>query len=146
MKVIFLQDVKGVGRKSEVKEVSDGYVKNFLLPKGLVKIATQTAVGEIESKKQQEEQKINELKAKLKVIEAASNKDPIVLKVKVGEHNEIFGGIHEADIEKALALRGYESLKLEKLDRPIKAIGLHKIKIRLGKGIAGEVAIEVRSQ
>ena len=146
MKVLFLKDVKGVGRASEVKEVADGYVKNFLLPKGLVKLATQGTIAEINAKKDKEDKAIADIRAKLKIIEISSGKNPIVLKVKVGEHNEIFGSIHEAQIEEALISRGYKGLRIDKLDRPIKSIGLHKVKIRLGKGTAGEIQIEVKSQ
>lgn len=146
MRVVFLKDVRNVGRVGEIKEISDGYAKNFLLPKGLAKIATASTVTAIESKKQEEQKKIEELKSKLKSLETDSAKNPVILKVKVGEHNEIFGGIHEAEIEKALAERGYSDLKLEKLERPLKSIGLHKIKIKLGKGIGGEISVEVKSR
>lgn len=146
MKVIFLKDVKNVGRIGEIKDVSDGYAKNFLLPNGLAKTATPGSVKAIETKKEDEKKRIGDLMSKLKNIEAESNKNPIILKVKVGEKNEIYGGIHEADIEQALSSRGYSGLKLEKLDRPIKTIGLHKVKIKLGKGIAGDISIEIKPQ
>ena len=113
MRIIFLKDVKNVGRVGEIKEISDGYAKNFLLPKSLAKIATKASVNEIESRKQKEQQTVETLKARLKEVESASNKDPIVLKVKVGEHNEVFGGIHETDIQQALTESGYQDLKLE---------------------------------
>lgn len=146
MKVIFLKDVKNVGRIHEIKDVSDGYAKNFLLPNGLAKTATPSSVKEIEAKKADEKKRIEDLAAKLKNIESESSKSPIILKVKVGEKNEIYGGVHESDIEKALLERGYKDLKIEKLDRPIKAIGLHRVKIKLGKGIAGDISIEIKPQ
>lgn len=146
MKVVFLQDIKGVGRKTEVKDVSDGYANNFLLPKKLAKIATLEVVNELTARKEKEQKDTALLEKKIKSIEEESAKRPIALTVKVGEHNEIFGGIHERDIEAALSACGFGELKIEKLDRPIKEIGQHKVKVKLGKGIDGQITIEVKPQ
>ncbi len=145
MKVILTQDVKGLGRKGEIKEVSDGYAKNMLLPKGLVKLATASLVSDIKNKQADEAKGIEDLKNSLKAIQVETAKNPLALKVKVGAHQEIFGGIHKEDIEKALFSRGFMNLELEKLEKPLKQLGRHKVKIKLGKGIAGEIDIEVKS-
>ena len=144
MRVIFLKDIKNVGRIGEIKEVSDGYVKNFLLPKGFVKAATKSAVREIESRKEKNKKEEEYLKSELGKIEASSKANPILIKVKVGERGEVFGGIRESDIEKALNESGYAGLQIEKLERPIKAVGIHRVKMKLGKGVGGEIIIEVK--
>ena len=144
MKVIFVKDVRNVGRANEIKEVSDGYAKNFLLPKGLAKVATEGAVNAIKTKKEEESKVIEELKKTALRIKDETRTNPLVLKIKTGSHGEIFGGIHEKDIEDALFSRGFINLKLEKLERPIKQIGRHEVAIKLGKGIGGSVVLEIQ--
>lgn len=144
MRVILVKDIKGVGRAREIVEVSDGYAKNMLLPKGLAKLATPAIVSEVNALRANEEKIIEDLKKTLSDLQKISSKDPLVLKLKVGPNNQIFHGVHAEDIQNALFSRGFMNIKLDKLDRPIKQLGRHKVKIRLPKGIAGEIDIEVK--
>ena len=144
MLVLFLKDVKGTGRVGEIKNVSEGYAKNFLLPKGFAKIATESVLKNAAAAKELETKEMESLKNLLKRIQVELTKDPLILKVKTGEHGEIFSGIHEKDVKSALGARGF--MGEVELEKPIKALGSHKAKIRLGKGIAGEINIEVASE
>ena len=142
MKVIFLQDVKNVGKKFDVKNVSDGYARNFLFPQGLAKIATEETVKNLEAQKAatvKEEEKVkNELIALSKVLE---NKE-FEFKVKTGEKGEVFGSVTKNDIEKSIsAQEDIEAL----LDKPIKKLGEHRVEVNLGKGIKANLKINVIS-
>ena len=102
MKVIFLQDVKGQGKKGEIKEVSEGYARNFLLPKGVVQIATEGAkktlnqqVASAQKKKDNEKKEAQELAARL-------NEMTVVIKAKAGEGGRLFGAITSKQIAEAL--------------------------------------------
>src|SRR5690606_26718351 len=108
MKVIFLQDVKGQGKKGEIKELSEGYVRNFLLPKNLVKIASDGNVKTLEAqkkseskRKEQEKQDAVELGKKLEELN-------IQIKAKAGEGGRLFGAITSKQVAEALASHGYK--------------------------------------
>jgi len=142
MKVIFLQDVKNVGKKFDVKNVSDGYARNFLFPQGLAKIATEETVKNLEAQKAatvKEEEKVkNELIALSKVLE---NKE-FEFKVKTGEKGEVFGSVTKNDIEKSISAP--EDIEVL-LDKPIKKLGEHRVEVNLGKGIKANLKINVIS-
>ena len=152
MKVILLRDVKGTGRKNEIKEVSDGYAKNFLIPRGLATPAGErnesklkTLLAETEERKEAAVKAAEELIAKLQ-------KNPPEFRLKIGAKNDVFGSVSRADAEKAFASRfsEYEKKFRRKpsviLERPIKTLGKHVILIDFGEGIKKEAGITVRSQ
>jgi len=134
MKIIFLKDIPGVGQKYDIKNVADGYAQNFLFPRGLAKIATNTVVKEVELKKKnkEEEQKIKE---NLLDREVEKLKNAVLeIKSKLNEKGYLFAGIHKEEISKEIG----KKLKLEinpeyiQLDNPIKESGEHNIKIKVG--------------
>ena len=142
MRVIFLKEIKGVGKKLDVKNVSDGYARNFLFPQGLAKIATEETVKNLEAQKAatvKEEEKVkNELIALSKVLE---NKE-FEFKVKTGEKGEVFGSVTKNDIEKSISAP--EDIEVL-LDKPIKKLGEHRVEVNLGKGIKANLKINVIS-
>ncbi len=145
MKVILLKDIKGVGRKLDVKEVKDGYGRNFLLARGLVEAATKEALNRLEAQKKIQEAERQKLAAKLKEeavkIEALS----VNFKMKVGEKGEAFGSISRKDIEIELAKHGYKNLKIE-LERPIKTIGENFITVDLGENIKAKLKVVTEAE
>lgn len=102
MKVIFIQDVKGVGRKYEIKNISDGYANNFLLPKKLAQFATPDVIKKYEAIRlaQEAEEKDNQIKAQeyIKVLKETS----LVLKRKTNEKGHLFEKIHVEDVVKGV--------------------------------------------
>lgn len=134
MKVIFLKDVPKTGKKFEVKEISDGYALNFLMPKGLVEKATPEALAklknQIEASKTQE--KIQEELLQMN-FEALKNVE-IEIKRPANEEGHLFGGVHAKDISQAIL----DKTKIEVpehaiiLSQPIKTTGRHEIKIQTG--------------
>ncbi|MDB4866316.1 MAG: ribosomal protein [Cohnella sp.] len=144
MKVIFLQDVKGQGKKGEVKEVSEGYARNFLLPKGLVQPATagaQKAQEQISAaagkKKEREKQEFQALAAKLSEM-------TVVIKAKAGEGGRLFGAITSKQIAEALEKQKItvDKRKIE-LDEPIRTLGVTKVQLKLYPDVKGTLSVQV---
>ncbi len=138
MRVLFLRDVKGVGRKGEIKEVSDGYARNMLLPKGFAEAATHDAEKRLKEKKASEEKEALNFNSKIKDIESQSFSFPI----RVGEKGEIYGSIKKDDIDKKLKSLGFPGVSAI-LDKPIRHVGEHEIEITIGRGIRGKIKISV---
>lgn len=147
MKVILLQDIKGVGKKFDVKNVSDGYVRNFLLPNKLIKIATDNEIRELSIQKAKLEEKEEELKKELKKIANYLEKQDFKFFVKTGGKGEVFGSINK-DIVKDEIINSLtddndkkivsENIEVE-LEKPIKKIGEYQIEINLGRGLKAKI-------
>ncbi len=148
MKVIFLQDVKGTAKKGELKEVSDGYARNFLFPKGLAKEANAVNLND---HKQQE--KGREIKAQREEEEARllgeSLKDKrVVIFAKAGEGGRLFGAITSKDISEALEKQFAKEIDKKKilLAEPIKAVGAFEVPIKLHQRVTVEIGVDVRAK
>ena len=128
MKVILLQDVKGIGKKFEEKEVANGYAANFLIPRQLAKYASTQALKEVESLKAQ--RKTSE-QAELEKIEKKL-KDLNVLKISTSANDQghLFAKIGKKEIAKLIGI----SENLIILDEPIKEVGTHQVLVRVGEG------------
>lgn len=147
MKVILLQDIKGLGRKFDIKNVADGYARNFLIPRGLVKIATEQNIKETEIRKNRIEKEAEEIKNKLESMAKNSANQEFIFSVKTGEKGEIFGSVNKEDIKNRL-FENYEDLKkcgdIEvELKKPLKIIGEHLIEVSFGKGIKNKIKIKI---
>ena len=126
--------------KFEIKEVKDGYGRNFLIIRGLAEIATKEALNKLEAQKKiwgaEHEKLVLKLKEEAGKIETLS----LNFKMKTGEKGETFGSISRKDIETELAKHDYKNLKIE-LEKPIKGIGEHSVVIDLGEGIKAKLKI-----
>ena len=145
MKVIFTQDVKGSGKKGEVKEVSDGYARNFLIGKGLAVEANAKNMSELAGKKSSEQHKADV--AKQEAIDAAAklNGKTVEIKAKAGQGGKLFGAVtagHVAD-----AILSQLGIKTDKkkvaLASEIKAFGTYSAEIRLHPGVTETVNVKV---
>lgn len=142
MKVIFIKDVKGQGKKDEIKEVKDGYAMNFLIKNKYAVAYTEGSNkrlnNEIEERKIQNENDIkeaNKLKEKLK-------KEKIGFKVKTGAQDRMFGSISTKQIKEELDKLGYKIDKKKILiDTPVASIGHHFVKIELHKEVIAELEV-----
>lgn len=145
MKVILLEDVKGTGKKLEVKDVKDGYVRNFLLPRRLVEIATAENLERLEESKKKQEAEHRALLEILHKKAGIIGTFTVPFMLKVGEKGEVFGSIHAKDIELALRDKGIGEIKIN-LPHPIKNAGETKVEVDLGEGVKTEVTIVVGPQ
>lgn len=148
MKVIFLQDVKGKGKKGEIKEVPTGYAQNFLIKKNLAKEATNQAIGELKGKQKSEEKAQAELLAEAQKVKARLSEEAtrVQFTEKVGPDGRTFGSITAKKIADEL-LKQY-GLKVDKrhieLEHPIRAIGLIEVPVKLHKDVTGEIKLHIK--
>ena len=147
MKVILLQDVRNIGKKFEVKEVSDGYARNFLFVNGLAESATPSSVKKLENMKMEHEKGDRELHARLKEIARAIETMKNEFELKADKSGALFGSVNKESILKALRehkLVGAERVDID-LKYPIKEVGEYKIPLDLKKGVTAELKIIVKS-
>jgi len=144
MKVIFLQDVKGVAKKDEIKEAKDGYAQNFLFKKKLAVEATPANLAALEAKRQAAKEREAKKIADAKALAETLNKTGITIKGKGGDTGKLYGAITAADIAKALHDAGVEVDKKDiALKDHIKEPGLHSVKVKIYMEINAEVKVNV---
>ncbi len=134
MKVILLEDISGVGKKWEIKEVKDGYGRNYLLARNLVKIATAGVLEDAKLKRRQEVQR-RAIQENLLQKSLESLKDSVItIERKANEKGHLFDGLDVREISGILEekLKAEVPLEYIKLEKTIKEIGKHKIAIRKG--------------
>ncbi|MCD9024828.1 50S ribosomal protein L9 [Cohnella silvisoli] len=144
MKVIFLQDVKGQGKKGEIKEVSEGYARNFLLPKGVVQIATDGAKKSLDQQVASAQKKKENEKNEFKALAAKLSEMTIVIKAKAGEGGRLFGAITSKQIAEALEAHKItiDKRKIE-LEDPIRVLGVTKVTVKLYPDVKGTLNVQV---
>jgi large subunit ribosomal protein L9 len=144
MKVIFLQDVKGQGKKGEIKEVSEGYARNFLLPKGVVQIATDGAKKTLDQQAASAQKKKENEKNEFKALAAKLSEMTIVIKAKAGDGGRLFGAITSKQIAEALEAQkvSIDKRKIE-LDDPIRVLGVTKVTVKLYPDVKGTLNVQV---
>lgn len=144
MKVILLQDVKGQGKKGEVKEVSEGYARNFLLKKGLAKEATPGNVKMQEAHKKSEEKRKQEELEEAKKVAKVMEETTITIKAKSGEGGRLFGGVSSKQIAEELKKANFkvDKRKIE-LPEPIRTLGYTNVPIKLHQEVTATVKVHV---
>ncbi len=143
MRVALLKDVPNLGKKGDIKDVSDGYGRNFLIRYKLAEILTPQVARRSEIEREKEEKIAMALKNQALALKEKIEKLKLVLKTKIGDSGQVFGSITPAKI---LAELKKNSIKLEKnqvLSKPIKTLGENKIKIKLPQGIDAELQITI---
>lgn len=147
MKVILLTDVAKIGRKGELKEVSDGLARNMLIRKGLAVIATQEAQNKlVKEQKEKSSAKEREI-SKAAQTKAELERRTFTVKVKTGDKGQVFGGVHEKDIAAAIYQKTKLTVEKSQIDahKGIKQLGEHTINIKLGSGIIAKTKINLES-
>jgi len=142
MKIIFLKDVKNIGRRGEIKEVSDGYAKNFLLPRGIAKLATAEIINNINQIRIATEKEVAKKQEKIKQIE---NEIKLEFKLKTGKKGEVYGSITREEIEQALHQMDLNNIKVI-LHKPLKKIGEHTIGVSFKGGEVGKINVIVKAE
>lgn len=144
MKVIFLKDIKGQGKKDEIKEVKAGYAQNFLIKNGYAVALTETSKKKLETeqknaKTQDELDKKENLKIKEKL-----EKLTIEFKLRTGKQDQVFGSISTKQINDELSKQGFKIDKKKiKLDNPISSLGFHNVNIELRKDVIAVLKVHV---
>ena len=148
MKVILTADVKGQGKKDQMIEVSDGYARNFLLPKKLAIPADAKSINEMKNKEASKQHKIDT--EKQNATEIAKKLEEIVLKFEyaAGPDKKLYGSVTSKDISEALAKNYGISIDKKKISLaiPIKSFGRFSADAHLFTGIVGKITVEVVSK
>lgn len=145
MKVIFLKDVKGQGKKGEMKEVSDGYARNFLLPKGVAVIADGKAINEMKGRQAHEEHKRATEQENARATAEKLEQIELVLRVSGAADGRLYGSVTSKEI--AEQLKAQHGIELDKrkieLSETIKSYGSYRAAVKLYAGISGTIRITV---
>lgn len=148
MKVILLNDIKGVGKKDQVIEASDGYARNYLFPKKLALEANNENMSKLKAKqasnqfkKDTEKKEAEELANKLKGI-------MLKIKVKAGENGKIFGGVTSKEISEGLKREYNIDIDKKKinLNETVKTLGMLTVDIKLFEGVIGKLKVDIVSE
>jgi len=144
MRVILKQDISTLGRAGDIKEVKDGYARNYLFPRGLVMSANVRSVKEKAFLEQVQARKVAKRKKSAEELAAQLNGKDVTLKAKVGEDSKLFGSITNIQVAKELETMGYPVERRSiVLDDHIKALGNYKVLIKLHDGVNAHVQLHV---
>ena len=145
MKVILQQDVKGQGKKGQMIEVSEGYARNFLLPRKLAVLATTDAINTMNLKEKARKAEEARLKAEAEEIAKKLKECKVQLTAKAGNGGRLFGAVTTKEISDGLKKQYNIDIPKQKLvlDEPIKAFGTYQVKAKLGFEISGTVTVMV---
>jgi large subunit ribosomal protein L9 len=145
MKVILLQDVKGKGKKGQMLEVSDGYARNFMLPKKLAIEATTDAINTMRMNDKATQERIAREKAEALAVAGKLREMTLTVTAKGGGAGRLFGSVTNAEIADALAKNG---IKLDKrkivISDPIKSVGTYTVTCKLGYEISAPLTVKIQ--
>lgn len=148
MKVIFLKDVKGTAKKGELKEVSDGYARNFLFPKGFAKEANTANLNEHKQQEKGKEIKAQREEEEARELGKSIENKRVTLYSKAGEGGRLFGAITSKDI--AEAVQNTLGIEVDKrkvlLNDPIKHIGSFDVEIKLHQKVSTKIMVDVKEK
>lgn len=146
MKVVFLEEVEGTARAGDVKNVADGFARNFLLPRKLAAPATQHYISIANAKATKEARKQDRLdeEARARVLPLVEGKS-VTIEVRVGEQDKLFGSVTTRDIAEALQALTKVELEHRQIDlkQPLREIGEHKVPVKLTRNVIATVTVNV---
>ena len=148
MKLILLEDVKGVGKKGDIVNKNDGYAINFLIPKKLAVEATNANLNDLELKKKSEEKRKKEELEEAQRLGAELNDKVVKVKVKAGENGKVFGSVTNKEIASALLEQTGLDIDKKKIsfDDPIKMVGRRIVKVKLHPQVTVELTVEIAGE
>jgi large subunit ribosomal protein L9 len=147
MKVLLIRDVDNLGLAGDIKEVADGYGRNYLIPRRLAVVATDGAVKDADLHRRRAAERRQRLADEMAALADAVRQTTLVFQAKAGETGRLYGSVTTADVAGKLAEavgRNIDRRKIS-LDTPIKELGTHKVTLRLSSDIAAEFDVVVES-
>lgn len=146
MKVILKENIKSIGKKDEIVNVSDGYARNFLFVKNLAVEATPGNLAKLQTKKDSAAFKKDQEKQEAEKVAEKLSKITLDFKVKAGENGKIFGGISSKEIAEKLESEYQIKVDKKKIDlkEPIKILGVKRVDIKLFEGVVGTVKVATK--
>lgn len=147
MKVVLLENVKKLGNKNDIKEVSTGYAKNFLFPQKLAVVATPQLIKQAEINTQREQEQKEKLKAEAQKIAKDIKDKRFVIKMKAGEEGQLFEAVSIKKISEKIKENGFEiDEKQIEIGEPIKKIGEFKVKLNFNKDLASFINVVIQEE
>ena len=145
MQVILKQDVEKIGQRGDIVDVSRGYVRNFLVPRGLAEVATPAKMEEAQRRMAEAEERNRRMAERASEIAETLNKSVITIEARTGEDERLFGSITPANIVSAIEkARGIRlDRRRVKLDEPIRALGTHQVPIQVHGDVEASVKVIV---
>lgn len=144
MKVIFIKDLKGQGKKGDIKEVKDGYGQNFLINKGYAKLFNEKNYNELELQKKQEKKQDDLKRSEALKLKEKLEKTNLLFKVKTGEGDRVFGSVSQKQIKEALENKGFKILKTQiEMEHNLTSLGFSNVTIRLYKDIVATIRVQL---
>ena len=146
MKVILLQDVKAIGKKDQVLEVSDGYARNYLIPRKLATEANSAELRRVDDMKRAAQERLDREERQARQLARQLKEGGIILKVKCGEGGRLYGTVTGADVAKALKETMDIEIDKKKIEIPdhIKTVGEYEAEVRLMSGIATKLRLSIQ--
>lgn len=145
MKIILTQDVKKLGKKGGIIEVSDGYARNYILPQKLGVEANSKNLNDLKLQKSNEEKKMQRLLEEAQALAEKIGKQTVVVSMKAGEGGKVFGSVSSKEI--AAAIKAQSDLEIDKkkiqLSEPIRSFGVHEAGIKLHPQVTATLRVKV---
>ncbi len=143
MKVIFIKDYQNKGKKGEIKEIKDGFARNFLIPYGYALEATESNIKILKEKEKMEETKKKRKIEQAKELKNILKESSVTIQAKAGRDEKLFGAITSEIISEEI--KKQLNIDIERhqiiLEEPIKKLGIYKVPIRLAEGLEGEIKV-----
>ncbi|MCP6726694.1 MAG: 50S ribosomal protein L9 [Patescibacteria group bacterium] len=147
MKVLFLKDVKNVGKAREIKEVADGYARNFLIPNKLAKEATKEVLSDFENQNEILEEEAEEALKKIQEMATKLDDLEVPLAVKVGDEGQLFESVTALKIADTLRGMGYMVKKEQvELEEPIREPGEFPVKLKFEHNLEAEIKVIISGE
>lgn len=148
MKVILLENIKGVGKKDEIINANDGYARNFLIPKNKAVEANASNLAKLKSKQDSNAYKKSEEKKDAEEIKKKLSDVTLTIKVKAGQNGKIFGGVTSKEISEQLKQQCNVDVDKRKIEvkETIKNLGMFEIDLKLYEGVLGKLKINIVEQ
>jgi large subunit ribosomal protein L9 len=145
VKVILIQDVKNLGKKGEIKEVSDGYARNYLIPQGFAQEATPARLKESEEQKQRQERKKGKEESQARLIKEQIDGKTVSIKVRTGGGEKLFGAVTSREVAEILNQEFGVQIDKKKIEmgEPIKHLGKYPVHIKIYPGIHAKLQVSV---
>ena len=144
MKVIFNKDLRGQGKRGEIKEVKDGYAKNFLIKNGYASQLNESTLGKYNRECQEQKELDIKKRAEAKVLKEQLEKLEISFSVKTGKDDRVFGSISQKQVKDALDAKGYNIDKKQiEFDHVISSLGYHNVQVNLYKDIIAKIRVKL---
>lgn len=140
MRVILLKDIKGVGKRNELKDVNDGYARNFLIAKGLAAAVTPETLAKKGANEAREAARMEKLREQA----AALGRETLEFSALGEERGNLFGAISKEQIAESLRKKGYTEA-MAVVDRPIKRAGEYTLEVRFPRGVKGSVRVIIKT-